>query len=135
MSRNPRVGPGWVGGHSGRTRTGRGLLGRTGTGRGTLKEVWDRLRDHRGFPGRVGGTSLSFGMGRRNFGDVRDGSGRSGTGRKTLGEVRDGSEGLSGRSGSIWGGPGRLWRFSGRTERVEEVRDGRETLGEVRDRS
>ena len=62
-SGDPRGGLGWVEGHSGRSRTGRGTLGwsRTGrgtfgrfaTGRGTLGEVWDGSGDTRGGLGRV----------------------------------------------------------------------------------
>ena len=70
---------------------------RSGTSWGTLKEVWDRSRDPRGGPGRVGGPSGRCGTGRRllgrsrmgqgTLGEVRDWMGRSGTVRGTLGAV------------------------------------------------
>ena len=65
---DPRRGPGWVGGTSERSRTGRGPPGDAG---------W------------VGGPSGRSGTGRVTLQRVKEPSERSGQGRGTLGEVQD----------------------------------------------
>ena len=79
------VGPGRVGGPSGRSGTGRGMIWEVRNGSGTLDSVWDGLWDPW---------------------EVRYWLGRSGTGRGTLREVWDGF--LDSRVGPGWlGGPSR----------------------------
>ena len=81
-------GPGWIGGPSRRTGTGRELLESPGTGWG----------NHRGGPGWVVGLSRRFGTGLGTLREVLYGLGgilpRSGTGWGTLSEDRDGLEDL-----------------------------------------
>ena len=62
---DPREGPGWVGGPS----------GRSWTGRGTLRAVQDGSGFPRGCLGRVGKSSLWPGMSRGTLREVRDCSG------------------------------------------------------------
>ena len=79
-SRDPRGGPGRVGGNS----------GRSGTCRGTIVKVQDRLGDPRGGPGLVGGPWESSVTGRWTLGVVRNGSGdppKCGTGCGNLEEA------------------------------------------------
>ena len=114
-----------IGGHSGRSETGRGPSVRSWTGRGKLPEVGDGLGDSQGGPGRVRGPS-----------------GRSGKGRGTLLVVWNGSGDHPVSSGRVGGpspryGTGRKpsgtsvtgWRT------LPEVQDGLKTLGENRDGS
>ena len=122
-------GPGWVGGTSLWSRTGRGTLGEFW---GKFREDRDGSGDRQGSPGQVWGPSGRSKTGGKTLGEDREGSGnlgkirdglgypreclgrvggpslRSGTGCLTVGEIRDGSV-------NHRGGPGWVGKMSGRS--------------------
>ena len=130
-----------------RSETGRGPSRRSGTGEGSRGEVWDRLvdprggpgrdRDPRGCPGRVDGLLGRSGTGLGTLGEDRDGSGdprgrppgRDGVprggpdGSEDSWECSERVGGHSGRSGRGWGLTWRFWTCRGS---LGEVRPGSE---------